>query len=106
MKGLDVYDFEKAQDKENLMADIKAGKTLVGLQRQAFRDQQNQVRKRFNIYVHLKVCLHQIRNSFQMISNDIALVVARFEQTFFYFVKRTAQKCGMLPCRLYWCFHI
>ena len=43
MKGLDVYDFEKAQDKENLMADIKAGKTLAGLQRQTFRDQQNQV---------------------------------------------------------------
>ena len=75
MKGLDVYDFEKAQDKENLMADIKAGKTLAGLQRQAFRDQQNQACNGFNIYVHFNVCLHQIRISFQMIS---------------------AQECGML----------
>ena len=43
MKGLDVYDFDKAQDKENLMADIKAGKTLSGMQQQSFREQHNQV---------------------------------------------------------------
>ena len=55
MKGLDVYDFEKAQDKENLMADIKAGKNLTGLQRQAFSDQQNQVCSRFNICVQFRV---------------------------------------------------
>ena len=52
MKGLDVYDFEKAQDK-NLMADIKAGKSLAGLQRQAFRDQQNQVCNRFTFVYNL-----------------------------------------------------
>ena len=53
MKSLDVYNFEKAQDKENLMADIKAGKSLAGLQRQAFRDQQNQVCNRFTFVYNL-----------------------------------------------------
>ena len=43
MKGLDVYDFDKAQDKENLLADIKAGKTLSGMQHPAFREHENQV---------------------------------------------------------------
>ena len=37
----DVYDFDR--DKENLAADLKCGKTLSGLQRQALASQHNQV---------------------------------------------------------------